>query len=80
MGLPTVNLQPSDGALLPAVGVYAALAQLEDGRLLPGVTNVGLRPTFRTGGGPTVETNILGFGFGCVGISGESRNLKTAPC
>ncbi len=61
MGLPTVNLQPSDGALLPAVGVYASLAQLEDGRLLPGVTNVGLRPTFRTGGGPTVETNILGF-------------------
>lgn len=61
MGLPTVNIQPPEGALLPAVGVYASLAQLEDGRLLPAVTNVGLRPTFRTGGGPTVETNILHF-------------------
>ncbi len=60
MGLPTINIQPPEGALLPAAGVYAAWVQLEDGRLLPGVTNVGLRPTFRTGGGSTVETNILG--------------------
>ena len=61
LGLPTINIQPTEGALLPAVGVYAAWVQLEDGSLLPGVTNIGLRPTFRTNSGPTVETNLVGF-------------------
>lgn len=61
MGIPTINITPPQGMLLPAVGVYATLTQVEGGPLWPSLTNVGLRPTFRTGGGPTVETHITGF-------------------
>lgn len=61
MGVPTINLAPPQGVLLPAAGVYATLTQVEDGPLWPSLTNVGVRPTFRTGGGPTVETHITGF-------------------
>lgn len=61
MGIPTINLAPPQGMLLPAAGVYATLTQVEDGPLWPSLTNVGVRPTFRTSGGPTIETHITGF-------------------
>lgn len=44
IGFPTANLSPLNTP--PADGVYAALAQLPDGRALPAMLNVGSRPTF----------------------------------
>ena len=61
LGIPTINLTPPEGMLLPRAGVYATLTQLEGGPLYHSLTNVGVRPTFRTGGGATVETHITGF-------------------
>ena len=62
LGTPTVNLEGDDpGLVLPANGVYATKVLLPDGRELPAVTNVGMRPTFDDGDKITVETYILDF-------------------
>jgi len=45
LGFPTANLHQRPGLLLPADGVYAVHALL-DGRSVPAVLNVGVRPTF----------------------------------
>ncbi len=61
IGFPTANLTISENRLLPANGVYATWTQLP-GRpaLLPGVTNIGVRPSFDNGQ-LTVETHLLDF-------------------
>jgi riboflavin kinase/FMN adenylyltransferase len=58
IGFPTANLD-LDGELLPRQGVYASVLGLEDGRRLPAVTNIGVRPTF--GAGSSIETHVLDF-------------------
>ncbi len=58
LGAPTVNLVPDAHQLVPAFGVYAARVTV-DGRELPAVTNVGVRPTVDTDGGVTVESHLL---------------------
>ena len=59
IGFPTANLSFSDELAVPARGVYAVLVKAGD-RLVPGVANVGVRPTF---GGEllTVEVHLLDF-------------------
>lgn len=62
IGFPTANLQPDDShKLIPAAGVYAVQVALP-GReeLLPGMMNIGTRPTF-DGSEQTLETNIFDF-------------------
>jgi riboflavin kinase / FMN adenylyltransferase len=59
MGLPTANLA-TERELLPRIGVYATGALLAHGRLVPSVTNVGLRPTF-SGEGVRIEAHLLDF-------------------
>ena len=43
------------------MGVYATLTQMEGGETWPSLTNVGMRPTFRAQGSPTMETHLTGF-------------------
>jgi riboflavin kinase / FMN adenylyltransferase len=57
IGVPTANLAVPPGLVVPANGVYAGRATV-DGRALPCVTNVGVRPTF-AGSTRTVETHLL---------------------
>ncbi len=45
LGFPTANLALTTNYLLPANGIYAVYAEI-DGRLLPAVANIGVRPTF----------------------------------
>lgn len=67
LGFPTANLA-SENEIVPANGVYATRVRLFDpaqpGRLaaesLPGVTNIGTRPTFAPGR-VGVETHLLDF-------------------
>ena len=56
IGVPTANIR-SDNELLPLDGVYATLVTL-DGVVYPGVTNVGLRPTFGEGR-RVLETHVF---------------------
>lgn len=61
LGYPTANLSVEAQRMVPAAGVYAVKVHLSPtGDTLPGMTNIGTRPTF---GGhlQTIETHILDF-------------------
>ncbi len=58
--VPTINMVCAPSILLPPFGVYATRVEL-DGQRYPAVTNIGVRPTFGTGGGVTIETNAIGY-------------------
>ena len=59
LGIPTINLVPEGGKLLPPFGVYYSVTELED-RRIPGVTNVGRKPTV---GGTYVSVETYLFDF-----------------
>ena len=60
MGIPTANLEPPPGRLIPANGVYAGLAHTERDGDWPAVVNVGVRPTI-SADRLTVEAHLLDF-------------------
>lgn len=64
LGFPTANLEIPARLCLPGSGVYAVRASVA-GRWLPGVANIGVRPTFRTVEGDArmtrVEVHLLDF-------------------
>lgn len=61
IGLPTANIMPWVKKIIPATGVYATYAEL-DGELLPGVVNIGHRPTFyEKPVERTIELHIMDF-------------------
>lgn len=45
LGFPTANVQLGDYQR-PRYGIYAVMVRLDDGRELPGVASLGIRPTF----------------------------------
>lgn len=69
LGFPTANLEMDSEQALPADGVYATWAHIDD-QTYQSVTNIGWRPTFG-GNGRTIETNILNYGGNLYG-----RELK----
>lgn len=74
LGMPTTNLVPSTRKLLPPNGVYVSETVI-DGRIYPGITNIGYKPTvgesFRG-----VETNIFDFDGNLYGKDIEVRLLS----
>jgi riboflavin kinase / FMN adenylyltransferase len=58
LGFPTANIA-TDNELLPPHGVYATTMTI-DGVVYPGLTNIGVRPTFGERD-TTVETHLLGY-------------------
>ena len=61
IGIPTCNLAVWQEQMLPAGGVYACWAEV-DNQKLRAVTNIGLRPTFQSDHPHvTVETHLLDF-------------------
>jgi riboflavin kinase/FMN adenylyltransferase len=60
IGFPTANVALGRH-LEPARGVYAVTVRLADGRVLPGVANVGRRPTVNTGPESRLEAHIFDF-------------------
>ncbi|AHV97815.1 bifunctional riboflavin kinase/FAD synthetase [Paenibacillus sabinae] len=61
IGFPTANLELEDRYVIPARGVYAVRA-FHNGKALPGVMNVGVKPTFHEGvTTPTFEIHMLDF-------------------
>ena len=59
IGFPTANLKPQN-RVIPKIGVYAT-ATLIEGAWRRGVTNVGVRPTFKKEATPSIETYIFNF-------------------
>ena len=58
---PTINLRFDRDLIVPRHGVYASVVTLPDGTRLPGVTNVGVRPTVEDTTLVNAETYILGY-------------------
>ncbi len=58
IGFPTANL-PLGAHLEPARGVYAVRARLADGAVVPGVANIGRRPTVNEGTESRVEAHLF---------------------
>lgn len=67
LGFPTANL-PLGRHLEPARGVYVVSVRLPDGSEMPGVANIGRRPT--VGGGPEsrVEAHLFDFAGDLYGL------------
>jgi riboflavin kinase/FMN adenylyltransferase len=61
LDMPTANLEPPPGLVLPGAGVYAARALLPGGEELAAAVNVGVRPTFEEQGETKVEAHLVGF-------------------
>jgi riboflavin kinase/FMN adenylyltransferase len=60
IGFPTANI-PLGRHLEPARGVYAVTVTLPDGRVRPGVANIGRRPTVNTGTESRLEVHLFDF-------------------
>jgi riboflavin kinase/FMN adenylyltransferase len=60
LGFPTANLVPDPKLVVPDHGIYATRAHV-DGETYIAATNVGVRPTFKTGRGLLVEAFLLDF-------------------
>ncbi len=60
IGFPTANIALGEH-IEPARGVYAVVARLADGREVPGVANIGRRPTVATGVQSRVEAHLFDF-------------------
>ena len=61
IGYPTANIDVAPELIMPHKGVYAVVAELEDGRIFGGMANIGVRPTVIKGGNQTFEVNIFNF-------------------
>lgn len=59
MGFPTANQIPDKDVAIPKFGVYKTETEL-DGKKYSSITNIGIRPTYKTET-PIAETHIIGF-------------------
>ena len=75
IGFPTANVAAGNRILLPAPGVYAAVATRENGETLAAMVNIGRRPTVENEASApvSVEANLLGFSGD---IYGEQLQLE----
>ncbi|MGB9803566.1 riboflavin biosynthesis protein RibF, partial [Desulfofundulus sp.] len=61
LGFPTANLDPGEGLLIPASGVYSVEVEVDGDRFL-GVANIGTKPTFNAKNvRPNIEVHLLDF-------------------
>lgn len=61
IGFPTANVQPETGFLVPRQGVYAIMVHVE-GKRMPGVLNIGVKPTFHEKlPEPVMEAHLFDF-------------------
>jgi riboflavin kinase / FMN adenylyltransferase len=70
-GFPTANIAP-EAELLPPFGVYAVKVQV-DGEWLPGVANLGIRPTVEASAQPALEAHLFDWSGDLYGQDLEVR-------
>ena len=61
LGFPTANLATAEHQQVPAVGVYAGAARLDDGTWRAAAISVGTRPQFYEDGDLLIEVHLPGF-------------------
>ena len=60
IGFPTANIEPEFAVTIPDNGIYATLVKIDD-LTHHAATSIGVRPTFETHGGRTIESFLLDF-------------------
>ena len=70
INFPTINQEFSDGQLIPKFGVYSTLTNV-GGKVMPSVTNVGVKPTIEGVRRPLAETHIIGYNGDLYGKSAD---------
>lgn len=68
IGMPTVNVKPEEGKLLPAFGVYYSTVEAK-GLLYNAITNIGFKPTVDDTKTPIVESYLYDFAGDLYGAS-----------
>ncbi|WP_188992491.1 bifunctional riboflavin kinase/FAD synthetase [Paenibacillus nasutitermitis] len=69
IGFPTANLETKAAYVIPRQGVYAIMAEW-DGKRIPGVLNIGVKPTFHDNlTKPVMEAHLLDFAGDIYGQS-----------
>ncbi|MFD0711320.1 bifunctional riboflavin kinase/FAD synthetase [Paenibacillus sp. GCM10027626] len=62
IGVPTANLGLSEAYVIPKLGVYAIETELASGECIPGILNVGVKPTFHDHlPEPVMEAHLFDF-------------------
>lgn len=74
IGFPTINIVYPENLVVPKFGVYLSEVVV-DGKAYKGITNLGLRPTFKTDV-PTSETHIFDFNSEVYGKMATISLLK----
>jgi riboflavin kinase / FMN adenylyltransferase len=59
--MPTANVEPPADVILPAPGIYAAIATADGVQPTPAAVSIGVRPTFEDAGALLVEAHLIGF-------------------
>ena len=72
LGFPTINVSPGEKKMLPPRGVYLSMTIL-DGREYPGITNLGVKPTFGDGFSCGTETFLYDF---CEDVYGKKAIIE----
>ena len=75
LGYPTANLAPTFRQVVPADGIYAVRALLDDGQTVGGACSIGNRPTVESAG-YSIETYLLDFAADIYGRGMELRFVK----
>jgi riboflavin kinase/FMN adenylyltransferase len=75
LGYPTANLALTVRQVVPADGIYAVRARLDDGRPFGGACSIGNRPTI-AGAGRSIETYLLDFNEDIYGRGLELRFVR----
>ncbi len=57
--IPTVNIMPVKGRVIPKHGVYFTIVETEEGEEFKAVTNVGVRPTVSDEGFVNIESHLI---------------------
>jgi len=57
--IPTVNIMPVKGRVIPRHGVYFTIVETEEGEEFKAVTNVGVRPTVSDEGFVNIESHLI---------------------
>ena len=74
IGVPTANQRVPDGKLCPPYGVYISLLKTED-RVMPAITNIGVKPTAGPGFHLGLETHVLDGEPELYGLMAETKLL-----
>ena len=76
LGFPTANIRIPEQKIIPKFGVYAS-AYLYEGKIHPGLTNIGMRPTVNESDpSPLTETVLLDGHYQLYGSHGTVMLLK----